>query len=310
MVTRALRRHVGLRRKTRKVTSQKARLRYNICGRKLSAPGSILMPSIQDVFQTPAPVALVTGSGSARVGRVVAEHLARLGCDIALHANTSVTAAETVAEQLRSNHKRRVIVTSGSLLVDDTPRKLVQQTFDAFGRVDILVNCAAIWSPKRFEELSADDLREYFQINSIGSFLCAQQAGLLMVAQPTGGSIVNIGDWATGRPYLDHAAYFPSKGSIETMTRSLAVELAHRNSRIRVNCIQPGPVLLAAEASEATQARIAESTLLQRLGTPEHVAHAVQFLCENDFVTGVCLPVDGGRSIFASDGLQVGMNTG
>ncbi|MGB7328998.1 MAG: oxidoreductase, partial [Rubripirellula sp.] len=50
--------------------------------------------------------------------------------------------------------------------------------------------------------------------------------------------------------------------------------------------------------------------LVGRIGTPEHVAHAVQFLCENDFVTGVCLPVDGGRSIFAADGVQVGMNTG
>ncbi len=268
------------------------------------------MPTIQDVFQTSAPASIVTGSGSARIGRVVARHLASLGCNVALHANQHVAAAESVAAELRAEFNRRVIVTSGSLLDDDTPKTIVQHTIDAFGQVDILVNCAAVWSPKSLEKLSADDLREYFQINSIGSFRCAQLAGLQMVSQPSGGSIINIGDWATTRPYLDHAAYFPSKGSIEVMTRSLAVELAHRNPRIRVNCIQPGPVLLATDVTDTDRERLANSTLLRRVGTPENIAHAVQFLCENDFITGVCLPVDGGRSIYAPDGLQVGLNTG
>ena len=244
------------------------------------------------------------------MGRVVARHLASLGCHIALHANQNVNAAELVASELSATFDRQVIVTSGSLLDDETPTAIVQRTVNAFGRIDILVNCAAIWSPKPLEEVSADDLREYFQINSVGSFQCAQLVGLQMVSQPSGGSIINIGDWATSRPYLDHAAYFPSKGSIEVMTRSLAVEFANRNSRIRVNCIQPGPVLLAADVSETDRQRICDSTLLRRVGTPEHVAHAVQFLCENDFITGVCLPVDGGKSIYSPDGLQVGLNTG
>ncbi len=268
------------------------------------------MPTIQDIFQTSTPAALVTGSGSARIGRVVARHLASLGCNVALHANQHVGAAETVAAKLRAEFNQQVIVTSGSLVDDDTPARIVQQTVDAFGQIDILINCAAIWSPKPLEALSADDLREYFQINSVGSFRCAQLAGLRMVSQPSGGSIINIGDWATTRPYLDHAAYFPSKGAIEVMTRSLAVELADRNPRIRVNCIQPGPVLLAKDVTDADRERIANSTLLRRVGTPENIAHAVQFLCENDFITGVCLPVDGGRSIYSPDGLQVGLNTG
>jgi pteridine reductase len=65
-----------------------------------------------------------------------------------------------------------------------------------------------------------------------------------MVAQPEGGSIVNIGDWAIARPYLNYAAYFPSKGAIPTLTRTFAVELGTRNPRVRVNAILPGPVLL------------------------------------------------------------------
>ena len=94
------------------------------------------------------------------------------------------------------------------------------------------------------------------------------------------------------------------------MTRSLAVELASRNRSVRVNCVQPGPVLLADDVSDSVRQKVSASTLVGRIGTADHIAHAVQFLCENDFVTGVCLPVDGGRRIFAPDGLQVGLNLG
>jgi pteridine reductase len=268
------------------------------------------MPTLQEVFRCDRPVALVTGSGSPRVGRAIAGRLAQLGCRLALHANTSIEQAEQAAEEIRQTHPTEVIVTEGSLADEEVPAKMVAQTYAQFGRIDILVNSAAIWAPQTLESVTAEELRRYFDVNTLGSFLCAQQAGLRMVEQTWGGSIVNLGDWATVRPYLDHAAYFPSKGAIETMTRSLAVELASRNRRIRVNCVQPGPVLLAADVSDEVQAKIAQSTLLGRIGSPHHVAHAVQFLCENDFVTGVCLAVDGGRSIYAPDGLQVGLNSG
>ena len=266
--------------------------------------------SLQETFQTDHPVALITGSGAPRVGRAVAERFARLGCHIALHANHSLKEAENTAVRLRDDHGVQVIVTTGSLEDETTPEKIVGEAHVYFGHLDILVNSAAIWSPTALEDVTASEVRRYLEINTLGSFLCAQAAGLRMVKQTTGGSIVNIGDWATVRPYLDHAAYFPSKGSIETMTRSLAVEFAHRNPKIRVNCIQPGPVLLADDVSDDYRRRIAASTLVGKVGTAEQVAHAAEFLCENEFVTGVCLPVDGGRSVYAPDGLQSGLNTG
>ncbi len=268
------------------------------------------MPDLQTVFQCDQPAALVTGSGSPRVGRSIARLLASLGCRLALHANTSTAQAETAADEMREQFGIDVIVTSGSLSDDAVPDRIVGQAHDAFARLDILINSAAIWIPTRLEKITPDEIRRYFDVNTIGSFLCARAAALRMAGQPTGGSIVNIGDWATVRPYLDHAAYFPSKGAVETMTRSLAVEFAQLNRRIRVNCIQPGPVLLADDVDDQQRKKIAGSTLCGEVGTAEHVAHAVRFLCENDFVTGVCLPVDGGRSVFAPDGLQVGMNTG
>ena len=268
------------------------------------------MTTLQDNFQTDHPVALITGSGADRVGRNIAQHLASLGCHVALHANTSVDEAKSVAKQIQSDHSVKAIVTSGSLEDENVPDRLVGETFEAFGRIDILVNSAAIWSPTPLTEITASEIQRYFNINTLASFLCARAAGMRMAKQDTGGSIVNIGDWATVRPYLDHAAYFPSKGSVEVMTRSLAVELAQFHASIRVNCIKPGPVLLADDVNESKANEIAASTLVGRVGKAENVSHAVQFLCENDFVNGICLPVDGGRSIFAPDGMQVGMNTG
>jgi pteridine reductase len=118
-----------------------------------------------------------------------------------------------------------------------------------------------------------------------------------MTNQPTGGAIVNIGDWATARPYLNYSAYFPSKGAIPTLTRDFAVELASRNPRVRVNAVLPGPVMLPPDLPEAERQAAIAGTLVRREGTPQHVADAVLFLLENDFITGVCLPVDGGRTI-------------
>ena len=101
-------------------------------------------------------------------------------------------------------------------------------------------------------------------------------------------------DWAIERPYRDYSAYFASKGAIPTLTRVFAVELA---PRVRVNAVLPGPVLLPEELPAATRERAVAGTLLQRAGKPENVAQAVLFLAQNDFVTGVCLPIDGGRTI-------------
>ena len=268
------------------------------------------MPTLQEVFDCERPVALVTGSGARRVGRDIALRFASLGCRIALHANTSLEHAQEVGHLIESQHDRAVLVTQGCLTDEGTHERLVEETVTEFGRIDILVNSAAIWKPTPLEEVTADEVRNYFEINSVASFMCARAAGLQMIQQSSGGSIINISDWATIRPYMDHAAYFPSKGAVETMTLSLAVELGQRNPSTRVNCIQPGPVLLSEDVTSEFATRLASSTLVGRVGTPENVAHAAQFLCENDFVTGVCLRVDGGRGIFAPDGIQSGLNSG
>jgi pteridine reductase len=180
-------------------------------------------------------------------------------------------------------------------------RRMVETVHRHFGRIDVLVNCAAIWRKTPLEQVTAAEVRQHFAVNALATFLCCQQVGLIMSAQPTGGAIVNVGDWAVVRPYRDYAAYFASKGAIPTLTRTFAVELAGRNPRVRVNAVLPGPVLLPPDLpGEERQAAI-EATLVRREGRPQNVADAVVFLVENDFVSGVCLPVDGGRSVFAPD---------
>ncbi len=247
-------------------------------------------------MQSNGKVALVTGSGKRRVGNAIIEALAARGYQVAVHYNRSADDAQRTVLRLKEQG-RHAQAFQADVTEEAAVDRLFQQTLAHFGRLDVLVTAAAIWEPKRLEDVTAADLRRLFEVNTLGTFLCCQRAGSIMAGQPEGGAIITIGDWATERPYANYAAYFPSKGAIPTLTRSLAVELALRNPAVRVNCILPGPVLLPPELAEAERRQAIASTLVKREGRPEHVAHAVLFLVENDFVTGVCLPVDGGRTI-------------
>ncbi len=245
-------------------------------------------------------VALVTGSGKRRVGWHVAEALARRGWRLVIHYRSSAEdAAETVRE-MRSLGSEALAV-QADLTDENDVRRLVETTLSAFARIDALVNAAGVWRPTRFEDVTAADVRWHFETNTLGTFLCAQHAGLAMVRQQEGGAIVNLGDWAIARPYLDYAAYFPSKGAVEVLTRSLAVELGSRNPRVRVNCVHPGPVMLPDHLTPQARQQAIDSTIVKREGSPENVALAVLHFIDNDFVTGCCMTVDGGRSIHSDD---------
>jgi pteridine reductase len=244
------------------------------------------------------PVALITGSGKKRVGFHIAEALAQRGYHIAVHYRTSQKeAAETL--QILSKWGGQHKAFQAQLADGKEVQRLVNEVCDAYQTIDVLINTAAVWGRHPLEKITADDVREQWEINTLGSFLLCQKIGLKMVEQPLGGCIINFGDWATVRPYKDHAAYFPSKGTIPTITRTFAVELGLRNPKVRVNCILPGPVMLPDFLSPEEKREVVQSTLVKREGTPQDVVKAVHFLIDCDFVTGVCLPVDGGRTIYA-----------
>jgi pteridine reductase len=245
-------------------------------------------------------VALVTGSGKRRVGSVVAEALARRGFAIAVHYRSSAVEANETTANLRALGVEAEPF-NADLTDESAVSSMIQAVLARFGRIDVLVNCAAIWKRKPLEEVTAADVRAHFEANALGTFLCSQQAGLAMAKQAEGGLIVTLGDWAEARPYLNYAAYFPSKGAVTTMTRCLAVELAHRNPSVRVNCIMPGPVMLPPDLPEAERRHSIEGTLVKHEGSPENIAQAVLAFLDNDFITGVCLPVDGGRTVYAPE---------
>jgi pteridine reductase len=238
------------------------------------------------------PVVLVTG-GAIRVGAAIVRELASRGYRVAIHANTSLDRAQELVSEL-TEAGQDATAFGADLRDEDATRAMIDRARRHFGRLDGLVNSAAAWSPTPLADVMADDVRRFFEINTLSTFVCCQHAGQIMMAQEAGGSIVNIGDWAVERPYRDYSAYFASKGSIPTLTRVFAVELA---PKVRVNAVLPGPVLLPESVSEAERRRAIAGTLLQRAGRPENIAQAVAALLENDFITGVCLPVDGGRTL-------------
>jgi len=245
-------------------------------------------------------VAFVTGSGKQRVGWSIATALAARGYDLVIHYRTSAQEAKDTASHLREMGAK-VLTVQADLSVEMDVSRIVNQAFDEMGHVDVLVNSAAIWERKTLENVTAADVRKHFDTNTLGTFLMCQQIGLRMVVQSTGGCIINIGDWAEIRPYLGYAAYFPSKGAVSALTKSMAVELGTRNPKVRVNAILPGPVMLPPDLPEAERQHAINATLVKREGSPDHVAMAVLSLVDNDFITGVLLPVDGGRSIYAPE---------
>lgn len=246
------------------------------------------------------PVALITGSGRPRVGQVVAEFLARRGYNIAVHYNSSGEEAADAVERLRKLGAQSDAF-QADVTDDQQVTRMVDQIKESFGRIDVLVNTSSIWRETTLEDVGKEELQKSFDVNALGTFFVSRAAGLVMAKQPEGGSIITIGDWSIERPYLDHVAYFIAKGTIPTLTRLLARELGSRNPKVRVNCIHPGPVMFPPDSSDERKERLIEATVVKSADCPEMVAQAVAAFVENKFVTGACLPVDGGRHMYSPD---------
>lgn len=252
----------------------------------------------EELFGTSRPVVMVTGSAADRVGRRVALTFLERQFSVVFHGHQNDWHDHLCLDGLE-DIEQRVLRVSGPVEQPESCQRWLEQILSRWGRIDVLVNCAAIWQPKPLAQTDVATLRKHFEVNLLGSFLASQHFGLQMVQQSLGGTIVQIGDWAVQRPYSGFSAYFLSKGGIGALTRSLAVELAEKNPRVRVNAVLPGPVMLAGGIGQDRSQRILQGSLLKRAGTAQDVADAVYFLATSPFITGVCLPVDGGRSIYA-----------
>lgn len=249
------------------------------------------------------PVVLVTGSGRDRVGSVIARGLAEDGYRIAIHYHSSGDEANRTRDELRERgidcHAFQADVSK-----EDSVQHLGREVMAAFARVDVVVTTSSTWLSKRLEETTAEDCRASFDVNTLGTFLVAKEIGLQVVKQTSGGSIVTIGDSSIGRPYIDHSAYFIAKGSLPTMTRMLAVELGHRNPKVTVNCLDPGPIMFPPGTNDREKERLTNSTLVKDADCPSMMTDAVRFLIGNKFITGACLPIDGGQHCYTPEGVK------
>ena len=243
-------------------------------------------------METKGKLALVTGSG-VRVGKRIAVALAESGMHVAVHYHESAGPAEETVTEIRA-----LGVEGESFQADLSQLLEVRGLFDAiearWGRLDVLVNSAAIFPRTPWDEIDEATWDYTLDVNLKAPFFTAWHAVPLM-QRNGGGKIVNIADWAGLRPYKNYLPYVISKGGIITMTKALALELA---PSIAVNAIAPGPVMLPEDFSESTAERIRKATLLKRLGSPDDVAQSVVYLVAmTDFITGHVLVVDGGRLI-------------
>lgn len=234
--------------------------------------------------------ALVTG-GARRVGRAIALALAEAGADIVVHYNSGASEAEATAAEIRSRGVRVALI-QGDLSDLDVAQALPQRAHDAFGRLDIVVNSAAMMVRTPIGEVSPAEWDAMFALNLRAPFFVAQAAAPLM--RGNGGVIVNIADLAAFETWPAYVPHAITKAGVVQMTRGLARVLA---PEIRVNAVAPGAVLLPDAWDDGTADRLATSTPLGRLGSADDVAQAVVYLCDATYVTGDVIIVDGGRHV-------------
>jgi 3-oxoacyl-[acyl-carrier protein] reductase/pteridine reductase len=234
--------------------------------------------------------ALVTG-GAKRIGRGIALALAQAGADVAITFRTSeAEAAQTVREiQSLGGHGLAVECDVRS---ENSVRAAIAEVIGAFGRLDVLVNNAAVFASSPLESISLDEWNAVFETNARGPFLMAREAlPHLRIAQ---GRIVNIGSLGGFEAWAGHAHYCSSKAALHMLTQAMAKAFA---PQVSVNCVAPGWIELDGRAGNEA-ARFAARTPMQRNGTAEDVAQAVLFFATGpSFVTGQILSVDGGLGL-------------
>lgn len=235
--------------------------------------------------------ALVTG-GAVRLGRELALALAGMGLDVAVHYRSSAGPAEQTAADCRERGVRAVAL-AGDLGRADDCRRVVADAEAALGGVDVLVNSAANFVSAPFAQTTEEQLDAALAVNLKGPFFCSQAVAPGMIERGFG-RIVNLSDVAGLEPWPRFAAHSASKAGIVMLTRSLAQALA---PAITVNAIAPGAVLMPDGSSEGAIRRSREKTVLGRVGSPDDVAHALEYLLKADYVTGHTLVVDGGRLV-------------
>jgi NAD(P)-dependent dehydrogenase (short-subunit alcohol dehydrogenase family) len=244
-----------------------------------------------------ARVAVVTGAGTG-LGAAIARALADDGADLLLHFRSHAAEVERVAAECR-RPGRRVELEQADFAADPgLAASVVDAAAARLGRVDVLVNNAALTSPlEPFETMSRQLFEETLDVNVVAPFLATQAAARHMVAQGGGGRIVNIGSVHARQSAPSHTAYETSKGALAALTFSTAVALGEHG--ITVNCVAPGAVVVERYAeADWDEDWYVSRTPVGRMGRPEDIGSMVRYLAsaEAGFITGETITVDGGMT--------------
>lgn len=234
-------------------------------------------------------VALVTGANKG-IGRAIAERLQADGYRLAFNSRSDRDESREAFERLAARGEAEWLV--GDLTEEGIGERLVSETVERLGRIDVLVNNAGVTSAKPALELDAEDFDHIFSVDVKGSFLLAQAAARAMKERGEGGSIVNVTSVHEHIPRPGFTLYAGAKAALGMISRSLALELAEHG--VRVNAVAPG--VIATERNTEDAGELASEVPLGRPGTPEEVAALVSWLAgdESRYVTGVSYILDGG----------------
>ena len=240
-------------------------------------------------------VVLVTG-GARRVGAAICRRLHGCGAQLLVHYRSAVVEARTLQAELNARRNNSLALVQADLLKVSTGPELVKAAVREFGRLDAVINNASSFFPTAVGEITEKEWDDLVGTNLKAPLFLAQAAAPEL--RKHHGCIVNIIDIHAELPMRNHAVYTAAKGGLLALTRALARDLA---PEIRVNGVAPGTILWPDDEAwrdEVARQRIINQTALKRIGEPDDIAAAVQFLvAEAPYVTGQVIAVDGGRSI-------------
>jgi glucose 1-dehydrogenase len=252
---------------------------------------------------------LVTG-GSSGIGQAIAVRFAQYGANVAINylrepgeAQDTEQRVHACVHQVRQEGVREVLV-GGDVSQEEDVVRMVRETVEGLGGLDVLINNAGIQISRPSDELSSADFDKVIAVNLRGAFLCAREAIRHFLAEDKPGSIINISSVHQMIPKPDYLGYSASKGGMQNITRTLALEYAGRG--IRVNGIGPGatvtPINRAWIDDPVKRAQVEEHIPMRRAGTADEMGAVAAFLASDDggYITGQTIFVDGGLTLFPS----------
>lgn len=252
--------------------------------------------ALPETEQNQGPKTALVIGGTGGIGKAVCLQLASDGFQVIIHYNKNQTIAEEIKQSIETS-KQKAICVGADILNESSIQEMVQKGIRAFGKIDVLVNCAATTIPNiKFTDLEWADFQQQLDLNIRSTFTLIKEVVPGMTAHGYG-KIITIGSLASEKPNAEWAHYITAKSALTGLTRSLAFELAPKG--IRINMVTPSLIStdLTADIPEKIKLLTAAQTPLRRLAQVTDVAGAVSFLAseKSDFLSGETLRINGGQ---------------